>query len=59
MEIKNVTIMSRDCATEYGGKRLDHVDALPPIVAHMLKSALEMNGYRVTKKRAAKPGTGE
>lgn len=37
--------------TEYGGKRLDHVESLPPIVAHMLKSALEREGYRVVKRR--------
>lgn len=40
--------------TEYGGKRLDHVESLPPIVAHMLKSALEREGYRVIKRRKPK-----
>jgi hypothetical protein len=40
--------------TGYGGKRLDHVESLPPIVAHMLKSALEREGYRVIKPRNPK-----
>lgn len=38
--------------SEYGGKRLDHLETMPPIVEHMLKSALVAAGYRVTKLRS-------